>query len=299
VRLSHQERRFNCDPCSKKFARPSHLKDHLKSKEHKRNATLLSDDQAQATSEDPEESSEEISESIMDSIIDSVIQETSQTRRSKRRVSGSSVEVKSARCVAKEGKDGGRWKCETCGKRYTTRQLLRQHVKSHQARQFSCEVCDKKFVFNHHLKEHMVVHTGERPYACQLCDQKYTQPHVLKSHLLKVHGVKSFSCSECHESFARMVDFKRHQKDSANGQCGQAVKVEPFEVVPLVWDDASGAADEGEGKSEEDESGGDYIMLEHPDGTVEHCATSNEDQDHTIQIKITSNTQTSNREESQ
>ena len=39
-----------------------------------------------------------------------------------------------------------------------------------------------------------------------------------------------------------MVDFKRHQKDSANGQCGQAVKVEPFEVVPLVWDDASGAA---------------------------------------------------------
>ena len=55
VKLSHQERRFNCDPCSKKFARPSHLKDHLKSKEHKRNATLLSDDQAQATSEDPEE----------------------------------------------------------------------------------------------------------------------------------------------------------------------------------------------------------------------------------------------------
>ena len=42
-----------------------------------------------------------------------------------------------------------------------------------------------------------------------------------------------------------MVDFKRHQKDSANGQCGQAVKVEPFEVVPLVWDDASGAAGVG------------------------------------------------------
>ena len=55
VKLSHQERRFNCDPCSKKFAHPSHLKDHLKSKEHKRNATLSSDDQAQATSEDPEE----------------------------------------------------------------------------------------------------------------------------------------------------------------------------------------------------------------------------------------------------
>ena len=39
-----------------------------------------------------------------------------------------------------------------------------------------------------------------------------------------------------------MVDFKRHQKDSANGQCGQAVKVEPFEVVHLDWGDASGAA---------------------------------------------------------
>ena len=39
-----------------------------------------------------------------------------------------------------------------------------------------------------------------------------------------------------------MVDFKRHQKDSANGQCGQAVKVEPFEVVQLDWDDDSGAA---------------------------------------------------------
>ena len=61
----------------------------------------------------------------------------------------------------------------------------------------------------------------------------------------------------------------------------------------LTW------VDEGESKSEEDESRGDYIMLEHPDGTVEHCATSNKDQDHTIQIKITSKTKTHNREESQ
>ena len=39
-----------------------------------------------------------------------------------------------------------------------------------------------------------------------------------------------------------MVDFKRHQKDSANGQCGHAVKAEPFEVVQLDWDDTSGSA---------------------------------------------------------
>ena len=64
-------------------------------------------------------------------------------------------------------------------------------------------------------------------------------------------------------------------------------------VSDLSW------VDEGEAKSEEEESGSDYIMLEHPDGTVEHCATSNEDQDHTIQIKIRSNTKNLNSEESQ
>ena len=90
--------------------------------------------------------------------------------------------------------------CKTCGKRFGTNQLLRQHEKSHQERKFGCEHCDKKFVFNHHLKEHMVVHTGERPYACHLCDQKYTQPHVLKSHCLKVHKVKVKPSVSVHSS---------------------------------------------------------------------------------------------------
>ena len=52
--------------------------------------------------------------------------------------------------------------CTVCHKRYTTRQNLNMHSKTHTGENvFSCTQCEKRFSSESGLRHHMNIHTGK------------------------------------------------------------------------------------------------------------------------------------------
>ena len=80
--------------------------------------------------------------------------------------------------------------CVQCGKLYGSSKMTRHIASAHSnqnLRKFKCEVCGKGFTTCQNLKDHNNVHTGEKPYKCELCDacfaSKGTQIMHQKRHL--------------------------------------------------------------------------------------------------------------------
>jgi uncharacterized Zn-finger protein len=79
--------------------------------------------------------------------------------------------------------------CAQCGKLYGTSAMTRHIASAHNQnlRKYKCEVCGKGFTTCQKLKDHNNVHTGEKPYKCELCEacfaSKGTQVMHQKRHL--------------------------------------------------------------------------------------------------------------------
>ena len=96
--------------------------------------------------------------------------------------------------------------CSQCGKQYTTREKLNQHVKSmHPAdgviAKHPCDRCGKVFHIKDHLRSHIrKSHEGvdKVPIPCSICN-KVLPKSSMKTHLRKEHGVgkEELQCSEC------------------------------------------------------------------------------------------------------
>uniref|UniRef100_A0A8C7YLK1 Si:dkey-182i3.10 n=1 Tax=Oryzias sinensis TaxID=183150 RepID=A0A8C7YLK1_9TELE len=103
--------------------------------------------------------------------------------------------------------------CDTCGKAFTLKQLLRNHQRLHaDERPFCCEVCGKSFYRAHSLKMHQMVHTGERAYNCQYCSKSFTIHGNLQRHLRIHTGEKPYMCQTCGKSFNQADTLKSHQR---------------------------------------------------------------------------------------
>ena len=81
------------------------------------------------------------------------------------------------------------FKCDYCDKRYTRRDNLNRHIKTHRGagkKPFRCNHCDYRGISESHLKIHVRVHTGERPFKCDHCEKRFKTRGNVKRHM-KVH----------------------------------------------------------------------------------------------------------------
>ena len=81
------------------------------------------------------------------------------------------------------------FKCDYCDKRYTRRDNLNRHIKTHRGagkKPFRCNHCDYRGISESHLKIHVRVHTGERPFKCDHCEKRFKTRGNMKRHM-KVH----------------------------------------------------------------------------------------------------------------
>ncbi|XP_065226110.1 zinc finger protein 37-like isoform X3 [Planococcus citri] len=138
-------------------------------------------------------------------------------------------------------REGARFKCVDCGKKFSHKENLIRHLRIHSGvKPFSCQTCNKRFTRKDHLTNHQRSHSNEKRYKCGICDarfknyaskwrhervhaegaclecavcgKKLSYKHDLIRHLRLHSGVKPFSCQTCSKSFAEKASLTKHQR---------------------------------------------------------------------------------------
>ncbi|XP_067142656.1 gastrula zinc finger protein XlCGF7.1-like [Centruroides vittatus] len=82
-----------------------------------------------------------------------------------------------------------------CNKRFTTKQNLEIHRRTHRGeRPFRCSLCDKCFTTKQNLQVHERSHRGEKPFSCPVCDKCFTTKQNLQVHERSHTEEKPFIC---------------------------------------------------------------------------------------------------------
>lgn len=134
------------------------------------------------------------------------------------------------------------WVCNTCGKKYSSKNLLEEHVNVHlglrpyvckmcgkdfaskytakahekthevRPRPYRCTHCSKTFLSHQNLAQHERTHTGLKEFSCHLCGKQFGSAHNLEVHSIVHTGYKPFSCGMCGKSFARKAEIRDHER---------------------------------------------------------------------------------------
>jgi len=79
--------------------------------------------------------------------------------------------------------------CPHCGKSYTTKTILCDHVLLHtHEKSYECDQCGKSFSNKANLIRHARLHTGELPFACMFCRRPFGQSSNCKMHERRCGG---------------------------------------------------------------------------------------------------------------
>ena len=115
---------------------------------------------------------------------------------------------------------GDSWHCKSCGKHFSTKQNLNNHVLAihRNEKPFQCTLCDKKFTQNISLKTHIrSIHFNQKPFECSLCHKTFKQNIGLQIHIKGVHNKETpFECYLCNKKFTQNANLKTHLKTIHN-----------------------------------------------------------------------------------
>ncbi|XP_055530475.1 zinc finger protein 431-like isoform X2 [Wyeomyia smithii] len=106
------------------------------------------------------------------------------------------------------------FKCSHCPKDFASKYTLAAHTKIHQDRErvFNCRECGKGFYSQSNLLQHEKIHTGVRDYACSDCEKTFMSQHNLDIHRIVHMNYKPFVCRTCGKGFARKAEIKDHER---------------------------------------------------------------------------------------
>jgi DNA-directed RNA polymerase subunit RPC12/RpoP len=97
------------------------------------------------------------------------------------------------------------WACDICGKTYTLKDKLQEHVEiTHENRTYKCDQCGKEVTSRASLQTHMAaVHERKIEYNCNLCEHKTFAMDALKKHIRRVHekSARMYPCIICNKKF--------------------------------------------------------------------------------------------------
>lgn len=75
------------------------------------------------------------------------------------------------------------FQCDVCQKKYSSKAILKKHVKVHGSDEFRCKKCNKGFKSRGDMEKHVRLHYGYRPFSCRLCTNSFGGEAGLKTHM--------------------------------------------------------------------------------------------------------------------
>ena len=118
------------------------------------------------------------------------------------------------------GKQGQRQECMYCGKVFSSKRQLKQHIQTHSAgngssegetqQSITCEFCAQIFMNRYSLKAHIRrKHSGEEPVECDICGKVQPGTFALSAHKKACHDFNSL-CHICGAEFSGRTSFDKH-----------------------------------------------------------------------------------------
>ncbi|TNN10893.1 Zinc finger protein isoform 2 [Schistosoma japonicum] len=124
----------------------------------------------------------------------------------------------SAHNAATHKQDPRPYRCEQCGRQFSTCAYLSQHRRIHTGvKPYACRYCDRRFTQLSHVQQHERIHTGEKPYRCATCMKSFTQMSNLQSHQRQHMKGKPYRCEQCFMSFDTKEELDVHVQAKHSG----------------------------------------------------------------------------------
>jgi len=102
--------------------------------------------------------------------------------------------------------------CTVCGKKFGDSSVLKKHMRRHSnERPFFCDVCGKSFFCKSSLQQHSEIHSvGRQLLCCKICSKIFSNSHSLRQHLRRHTAARQFGCNYCDKKFYEKGNLKKH-----------------------------------------------------------------------------------------
>ncbi|XP_054709086.1 zinc finger protein 22-like [Uloborus diversus] len=108
--------------------------------------------------------------------------------------------------------------CDTCGKVFSQKKNLNQHLKIHMdVKPFSCDECGKGFTRMTNLTRHKMSHAPASVSGilkCKDCSMTFTRQDNLRRHERAAHGEAIHKCPLCDRAFQQKSNLMQHVRVS-------------------------------------------------------------------------------------
>nr|XP_045623954.1 uncharacterized protein LOC123773975 isoform X1 [Procambarus clarkii] len=106
------------------------------------------------------------------------------------------------------------YKCEECGKMYSTMSILKTHQVRHRDKAdlpFKCAKCDFSAASKIELFRHSYKHTDTQLYICEICGNTFSRDTSLREHIEYVHAKsRRLKCALCNFVTHRRTTIRNH-----------------------------------------------------------------------------------------
>nr|XP_013102523.1 unnamed protein product [Stomoxys calcitrans] len=109
--------------------------------------------------------------------------------------------------------------CELCADSFYTQHQLTNHMKNHaNIRDHVCSECGKGFTHRGLLRQHLQTHSKTES-QCTICSKVYANPRSLRKHYVRAHEIhednstQTYNCKICMITFPTVKDAKQHRKE--------------------------------------------------------------------------------------
>ncbi|KAG0723137.1 Zinc finger protein 26 [Chionoecetes opilio] len=117
--------------------------------------------------------------------------------------------------AASQAREDAAHPCSVCGAHLANRRTLTAHLRSAHGQSsgkvLSCETCGKGFYRRDLLRQHQAVH-GPPSLPCPTCHKLFKTHKSLEVHTLIHLNIKRFTCKYCNKKFHQKVNLIRHER---------------------------------------------------------------------------------------